>query len=99
MLCIAVHGTMPDITWNCDWQRPLSDVIWMVGIDAGHHLYDFFIGRELNPRIGSFDLKEFCELYPGLIGWLIIDLGMLQKQWQVRCSCFFRQKSALLVAP
>lgn len=51
---------------------------------SGHHLYDFFIGRELNPRIGSFDLKEFCELYPGLIGWLVIDLGMLQKQWQVR---------------
>lgn len=47
-------------------------------------MYDFFIGRELNPRIGSFDLKEFCELYPGLIGWLVIDLGMLQKQWQVR---------------
>lgn len=29
---------------------------------------DFFIGRELNPRIGSFDLKEFCELYPGGCG-------------------------------
>ncbi|KAK9904927.1 hypothetical protein WJX75_005751 [Coccomyxa subellipsoidea] len=52
------------------------------GGNTGHHLYDFFIGRELNPRIGSFDLKEFCELYPGLIGWLVIDLGMLQKQWQ-----------------
>lgn len=50
---------------------------------AGHHLYDFFIGRELNPRISCFDLKEFCELYPGLIGWLLIDLGMLQKQRQV----------------
>ncbi len=53
---------------------------------AGNHLYDFFIGRELNPRIGSFDLKEFCELYPGLIGWLVVGLGMLQKQWQVRVS-------------
>ena len=31
-------------------------------------IYEFFLGRELNPRIGSFDLKEFCELYPGLIG-------------------------------
>jgi hypothetical protein len=46
-------------------------------------VYDFFIGRELNPRLGAFDLKEFCELYPGLIGWLAIDLGMLHRQWQV----------------
>ena len=45
-------------------------------------IYNFFIGRELNPRIASFDLKHFCELYPGLIGWLIIDLGMLQKQYE-----------------
>ena len=50
---------------------------------AGHVLYDIFIGRELNPRLGSFDLKEFCELYPGLIGWLVIDLAMAYKQWQV----------------
>ncbi len=33
-----------------------------------HPIYEFFMGRELNPRIGSFDLKEFCELYPGLVG-------------------------------
>ena len=31
-------------------------------------IYEFFMGRELNPRIGSLDLKEFCELYPGMIG-------------------------------
>jgi hypothetical protein len=31
-------------------------------------IYDFFMGRELNPRIGSLDLKEFFELYPGFIG-------------------------------
>ncbi len=35
------------------------------GGDTGYHIYDFFIGRELNPRIGSLDLKEFCELIPG----------------------------------
>jgi len=51
---------------------------------AGHGVYDFFIGRELNPRLGSLDLKEFCELYPGLIGWLLIDIAMAYKQWQVR---------------
>ena len=36
---------------------------------TGYPLYDFFIGRQLNPRIGSFDLKEFCELYPGECLW------------------------------
>lgn len=33
-----------------------------------HWLYNFFMGRELNPRVGQLDLKEFCELYPGLSG-------------------------------
>lgn len=35
---------------------------------SGYFLYDFFMGRELNPRIGKLDLKEVIELYPGLIG-------------------------------
>ena len=52
-----------------------------LGGNTESSIYNFFIGRELNPRIGTFDLKHFCELYPGLIGWLIIDLGMLQKQY------------------
>lgn len=43
-------------------------------------VYDFFIGRELNPRIGPLDLKFFCELRPGLIGWAIINMAMLCKQ-------------------
>ena len=35
--------------------------------NTGFSLYDFFIGRELNPRLfnNTFDLKEFCELRPG----------------------------------
>ena len=37
-------------------------------------MYDFFIGKELNPRIGPVDLKFFCELRPGLIGWVLLDL-------------------------
>lgn len=45
------------------------------GGNTGSAVYDYFIGRELNPRIGSLDLKEFCELRPGLIGWLVINLG------------------------
>lgn len=47
-------------------------------------VYDFFIGRELNPRIGPVDLKFFCELRPGLLGWVIINLGMLSKQREIQ---------------
>lgn len=55
------------------------------GGDTGNAIYDFFIGRELNPRIlaGAFDLKVFCELTPGLIGWLLLDLGFAAKQYAV----------------
>ena len=42
------------------------------GGTTGYPLYDCFIGRELNPRIGGFDLKEFCELYPGGCGWVVL---------------------------
>jgi delta14-sterol reductase len=49
---------------------------------AGIRLYDFFIGRELNPQLpvpflGTFDLKYFCELRPGLFLWLVINAAML----------------------
>lgn len=47
---------------------------------TGNHVYDFFIGRELNPRIGSFDLKVFCELRPGLIGWVVINIAMALRE-------------------
>lgn len=40
----------------------------------------FFIGRELNPSIGSFDLKSFNELRPGLILWAVIDISMACEQ-------------------
>nr|XP_040140074.1 delta(14)-sterol reductase TM7SF2 isoform X4 [Ictidomys tridecemlineatus] len=42
------------------------------GGNSGNLIYDFFLGRELNPRICSFDFKYFCELRPGLIGWLLV---------------------------
>jgi len=67
--------------------------------NTGNRVYDFFIGRELNPRIGGFgdrdaansastavgfDLKCFCELRPGLIGWVAINLGCLCAQLMIR---------------
>lgn len=55
-----------------------------LGGNTGNPLYDSFMGRELNPRIGNFDLKYFCELRPGLIGWVVINLGMLMKEVELR---------------
>ncbi len=33
------------------------------------------MGRELNPRIKIFDIKFFCEMRPGLMGWVSILFG------------------------
>lgn len=63
------------------------------GGNTGSCIYDYFIGRELNPRIGNLDLKEFCELRPGLIGWLVINLGNQSQSavalymWNGLCMC------------
>jgi delta14-sterol reductase len=50
---------------------------------TGRVMYDFFIGTQLNPRIGRFDLKLFCEARPGLLLWVLINLSVAAKQWQV----------------
>uniref|UniRef100_A0A3B5KM36 Delta(14)-sterol reductase LBR n=1 Tax=Xiphophorus couchianus TaxID=32473 RepID=A0A3B5KM36_9TELE len=49
-----------------------------LGGNSGKVIYDFFKGRELNPRIKEFDLKFFCEMRPGLIGWVscLINVAM-----------------------
>ncbi|KAG1176622.1 hypothetical protein G6F70_000817 [Rhizopus microsporus] len=52
-----------------------------LGGNTGNPIYDFMIGRELNPRIGSFDIKFFTELRPGLIGWLVINYCLAAKQY------------------
>ena len=59
-------------------------VILAKGGNSGNVAYDFFIGRELNPRSlnGTFDWKEFCELRPGLILWFLFDISMAIKQYQ-----------------
>lgn len=58
------------------------------GGNTGNAIYDFFIGRELNPRLTipgcsiTWDLKCFCELRPGLIGWTVIDIAMAFAQYK-----------------
>lgn len=54
-----------------------------LGGNTGNVIYDWFIGRELNPRVGKFDWKVFCEMRPGLIGWVLINYCMMAKQYEV----------------
>ncbi|RDB25844.1 Delta(14)-sterol reductase [Hypsizygus marmoreus] len=51
-----------------------------LGGNSGNCVYDFFIGRELNPSIGSLDLKYFNELRPGLILWVLVNTSMVCEQ-------------------
>ena len=57
------------------------------GGHSGNVLYDWFIGRELNPRVvlpifGEVDIKAWMELRPGMLGWLILDLAFMAKQYK-----------------
>lgn len=58
------------------------------GGHSGNLIYDFFIGRELNPRIdipliGMIDIKAFCELRPGMLGWVLLDLAFVTHQYKL----------------
>lgn len=63
------------------------------GGHTGNVVYDFWIGRELNPRVRlpvpfvsevsrTLDIKTWCELRPGLIGWVILNLAHAAHQWK-----------------
>ncbi|MCJ1465113.1 erg24, C-14 sterol reductase [Pseudocyphellaria aurata] len=58
------------------------------GGHTGSMIYDFFIGRELNPRVdlplfGTLDIKAFCELRPGMLGWVLLDLAFVAHQYKI----------------
>ena len=57
------------------------------GGHTGSMVYDFFIGRELNPRVtipyfGEVDIKSFMELRPGMLGWIMLDLAFMAQQYK-----------------
>lgn len=57
------------------------------GGHSGNVVYDWFVGRELNPRvtipgIGEIDIKSFMELRPGMLGWIMLDLAFMAKQYK-----------------
>lgn len=49
-------------------------------ISFAHLSLQFFIGRELNPTVGSLDIKSFNELRPGMILWQLILVSMACEQ-------------------
>ncbi|KAH6849659.1 ergosterol biosynthesis ERG4/ERG24 [Chaetomium sp. MPI-CAGE-AT-0009] len=54
---------------------------------SGNMFYDWFIGRELNPRvtlplIGEIDIKEWMEIRPGLTGWMLLNCAFVAKQYR-----------------
>ena len=58
------------------------------GGHSGNLIYDWFIGRELNPRItlplcGTIDIKAFCELRPGMLGYILLDLAFVAHQYKL----------------
>lgn len=57
------------------------------GGHTGNLIYDFFIGRELNPRVtlplfGEIDVKAWLEMRPGLTGWALLDLAFIAQQYR-----------------
>jgi delta14-sterol reductase len=57
------------------------------GGHSGNIIYDWFIGRELNPRIKvpllpEIDLKVWMEMRPGLLGWIVLDCAYIAQQYR-----------------
>ncbi|KAG7354858.1 ergosterol biosynthesis ERG4/ERG24 [Nitzschia inconspicua] len=80
-LCFLLAGYLYISSFAKD-QHGKPKVLSIVG-NSGNAAYDFFMGRELNPRIGRFDWKQFCELRPGLILWVLLNYACAQQQYKV----------------
>lgn len=63
-----------------------SERILSINGNSGSVLYDWYIGRELNPRIGAWDIKLFCELRPGMLLLFLINLACLHHQYHSQGS-------------
>lgn len=50
---------------------------------SGNFLYDFFMGIELNPRIGAIDFKLFFNGRPGIVAWTMINFSFAAAQYNI----------------
>ncbi len=62
------------------------DALPAVPGNSGDVWYDFYLGRELNPRPLGFDIKFFCELRTGLFLWVVLNLVYLLAEVEQRGS-------------
>ncbi len=75
-------------SFSVNTKYPNSDLRELAaGGNTGNLVYDFYIGRELNPRVniplfGEVDIKTWCEVRPGLTGWILFDLAFVAKQYR-----------------
>jgi 7-dehydrocholesterol reductase len=52
---------------------------------SGSLIYDYYMGVELNPRLGdNFDLKLFSNGRPGIIAWTLVDISNMAYQYQTQ---------------
>ncbi|KAF2857930.1 Delta(14)-sterol reductase [Piedraia hortae CBS 480.64] len=82
LLATYVYVRSFSVTPDNDEKRELA-----AGGHSGNVIYDWFIGRELNPRVkipgfdAKVDIKSFMELRPGMLGWIILDFAFMAKQY------------------
>ena len=82
LACFVYYGSFSVKKGNKE-QRELA-----AGGHSGNLIYDWFIGRELNPRVtlplfGTIDIKAWCELRPGMLGWILLDLAFIAHQYKL----------------
>ncbi|KAG8443823.1 hypothetical protein GDO86_009130 [Hymenochirus boettgeri] len=51
---------------------------------AGNVVTKFYMGQELNPRIGQLDLKLFCAHRLGFIGWGLVNFALLLAEMEIQ---------------
>lgn len=78
---ILISAVMSMVLYVASYRS--SNVLTALGGNSGNVFYDFWIGRELNPRTGPLDWKLMCELRPGLIGWSILNWAFVVKSIQI----------------
>ncbi|KAL4983739.1 ergosterol biosynthesis ERG4/ERG24 [Aspergillus falconensis] len=75
-------------SFTVDTKYPNRDLRELAaGGTTGNVMYDFFIGRELHPRctlplFGQIDIKTWCEVCPGLTGWILLGLTFIAQQYR-----------------
>ncbi|EKF33320.1 C-14 sterol reductase, putative [Trypanosoma cruzi marinkellei] len=74
---IIISTVMSIVLYLASFRAPT--VLLSLGGNTGNPFYDFWMGRELNPRTGSLDWKFMCELRPGLIGWSVLNWAFVLK--------------------